>query len=321
MSVIFQSLQKLDAELNSSNSATGTGASDSRSPIWKLIVCMRLLVIGLILVLAFGSGAVYAVQYLKKRLPDSNAAISDASLTPQVYAIHSMHAPEKESQGVAPGALTPAGGAKNIQFYPPGEDVDGQPAPAAPVPQVAAAQTGVDVPSAGPPGTLVAAAISSGAPPMEHVREADTGVTSAVQDARKKEAELEAAERARRAVLEKNAKIGRLVHEVEAALSGGADEARIQGLLAALERIKGKDHPYMVKLRGYWLFRQRRFQAAEKEFSKVILVNPNDLEAGINLALIEIDQQDFTQALARLKALRKIYPENATIADLIKRLR
>jgi tetratricopeptide (TPR) repeat protein len=135
------------------------------------------------------------------------------------------------------------------------------------------------------------------------------------------DAELEAAEKARRAALEKSARITRLVRKIERALAGAPEAGNPQILIAKLARIKGKHHPYVAKLRAYWNFQRGRYDLAEADLSKVIAANPDDLEAGINLALIEIHDQRYHEAMKRLKQLRHTYPENPQIADLIKRLR
>lgn len=133
--------------------------------------------------------------------------------------------------------------------------------------------------------------------------------------------EREAAAQARRAALEKSARIGRLVHRIEMALAGSTEAGDPSKLLHQLARLKGEHHPYVAKLRAYYNFQRGEMALAENDLHKVVAAHPNDLEAGINLALIEINDQRYDKALARLKTLRKVYPENERIADLIKRLR
>ena len=128
-------------------------------------------------------------------------------------------------------------------------------------------------------------------------------------------------ERRRSAALEKSARIGRLVRQVEQAMANGGDRHRIESMLDELAHIKGPEQPFVVKLRACWLFRQGDYDSAAKEFEKVLSADPQDREAGINVALIEVHQGQTAKAVKRLKRLLDVYPDDARIADLLKRLR
>jgi len=54
--------------------------------------------------------------------------------------------------------------------------------------------------------------------------------------------------------------------------------------------------------------------------SSFLQTHENDLEAGINMAIIEIKTRRFNEARTRLKRLRDIYQDNALIPGLMKKL-
>ena len=101
----------------------------------------------------------------------------------------------------------------------------------------------------------------------------------------------------------------------------GADAGKIDDLFSRLKALKGESDPYLLKMRAYWLLQQGRLEQAEVFLSGLVESNAQDLEAGLNLAIIEMQTNRSGQALERLKQLRQVYPDNAMIADLIRKLR
>lgn len=77
----------------------------------------------------------------------------------------------------------------------------------------------------------------------------------------------------------------------------------------------------MLKLRACWHFKQGAYDLAATDFQRVLSADPKDQEAGINMALIDIHDQQYETAMKRLKQLRDLYPDNTVIADLLKRMR
>lgn len=324
MSLIFQSLQKLETELKAEAPGPGGTAPEPWTAKGQLLRWFRPTIIGLILVLALGCGAVYAVQYLKESIPTN---VGDTPLQEQrrkvAFPVPAddpvMDAkPEtvREPGAPPPGPMPEAENhtVSQVQFFPPASE---KPSPArlstaleeAPAPAVP------EVKSEVAPAPLPLKA--SEPDPVHTTHPPKAPVQAQPAD----DAEMEAAEQARRSALEKSARIARLVRKIEQALAGSPEAGNPQILIAKLARIKGKNHPYVAKLRAYWNFQRGRYDLAEADLNKVIAANPDDFEAGINLALIEIHDQRYHEAMARLKQLRNTYPENPQIADLIKRLR
>ena len=53
---------------------------------------------------------------------------------------------------------------------------------------------------------------------------------------------------------------------------------------------------------------------------KVLARNANDVEAGINMSILEIRSKEYEQAKERLTRLQSRYPENTVISNLLSRL-
>jgi hypothetical protein len=55
-------------------------------------------------------------------------------------------------------------------------------------------------------------------------------------------------------------------------------------------------------------------------YKKILFQKPYDIQAGTNLALIEAKNNQLSQAVKRLKELRKRYPANKSISGYLERL-
>jgi tetratricopeptide (TPR) repeat protein len=326
MSLIFQSLQKLDANLNADHSGNGDSATEQEHRTSRFVRGLLPVLIGPALILALGCGAVYAVQYLKQRMPENvdHPAVQDKeSEGPLPISFHPIEpapkpAGEKTYKSIST-ATRPAEEnqtAPQYQYHPPdpGKDSTTDQPLAMVDKKFSIALKKTENPSS------ISSPLNMADSEVVHTKPAfdapePVSAPAAVNP------EMEAAEQARRVAMEKSAYIGRLVQKIERALGGAPGAEDPHALIKKLARIKGEHHPYVAKLRAYWNFKRGKYDLAESELHKVIAANPEDLEAGINLALIEIHYQRCKEAMVRLKKLREIYPENARIADLIKRLR
>ena len=119
---------------------------------------------------------------------------------------------------------------------------------------------------------------------------------------------------------EKAAKIGRLVSNLKKAISIG-DRTRAEALIDELSLLKGEGNHYVLKLRAYWFMRQGDYDKAAELLSRVLKENKDDLEAGVNMAIIEIRANEITKAKKRLARLRDIYQENSLVRDLLQMTR
>ncbi len=325
MSLIFQSLQKLDEQMQDPQTGISDPAAQKSGARSGTVRWLLPVLIGLVLSLALGAGAVYGVQYLKDRLPESGRPFDRQENGDRERSRVISHPAEEAADGLGEQPETPQApetkpekepqqvAAGRYAFHPPVQ------APSAPeLPSTAMVSPEEDTPQ------RTGAALAP--PPLPQASESVALVDVDAEEEKTAaappmvDAQREAAERARRAALEKSARIGRLVRQIEQALGGSGEAGDPALLLKRLAGLKGENHPYVAKLRAYYNFRRGEMALAEADLHKVVAANPEDLEAGINLALIEIQDQRYDQALARLKALRRTYPENEKIADLIKRL-
>jgi hypothetical protein len=98
------------------------------------------------------------------------------------------------------------------------------------------------------------------------------------------------------------------------------DNTRIDRLLARLARIKGENNLYYLKLTAFREIKRKNYTLAKKLLNRVLAKNKTDFEAGINMAIIEISQQEFTRARQRLIRLKELYPSQSSVDDLLNLL-
>jgi len=127
-------------------------------------------------------------------------------------------------------------------------------------------------------------------------------------------------QRIHRTNLERSLKISRLVDKIHKSIKVG-NIGQTERLFSELESLKGKDNIYVLKLRAFWCLNRQDHESAKKLLKKVLDTNERDLEAGINMAIVEIKTKRFQEAEKRLKGLMEIFPENTTISELIKTLK
>jgi hypothetical protein len=125
------------------------------------------------------------------------------------------------------------------------------------------------------------------------------------------------AERIYQVNLEKAAKVGRMVSKIEESMTEG-DMGHTKALIDQLTLLKGEESPYLLKLRAVWHMRQRDYASAASLLARVLEKEEDDLEAGINMAIIELQTHRSKEARKRLARLREIYPANTFIPELIR---
>ena len=127
-------------------------------------------------------------------------------------------------------------------------------------------------------------------------------------------------QRIHRTNLERSLKISRLVDRIHKNIKIG-NVSLTEKLLGELELLKGKENNFVLKLRAFSYLKRNDYESAEKLLKKVLNKSEKDLEAAINMAIVEIKTQRFQQAEKRLKGLRETYPENTIILQLIEKLK
>ncbi len=117
----------------------------------------------------------------------------------------------------------------------------------------------------------------------------------------------------------KVSRIATLSTDLEDAV-GRNDTVRTNQLLDQLVQEKGKNQPYILKLMAYKQIQKKNYDLAKHYLKTILAKDKNDFEAGINMAIIQIRQQEFSQAKKRLIALRELYPSQTIIDELLDQL-
>ena len=329
MSIIFQTLQKLNAVSDSGQASQDqenglSGASRRRFFLRYLLPIGGALVVLLVL----GFGAVAIIQSLGTRLRPAEAAAASSQQTQPVF----RPAP---CAPVSPRIAREAN--SGAQFLPPASDSVQSERFA---PQSVKVQTAEvsEAESKGQGAALpVVPAISGMDNQATHVAVANAespllterDLPEPVENQLLPESAPphpvtvvpQTTETISRQDSEKSNQISRVVQQIETALGQKqADAKRMETLLAQLDRLKGPESPYAAKLRAYWLMQQGHYAQAAVILEHVTANDAGDLEAGINLALIEIRGAKYQDARARLKQLSERHPDDLRIAGLLRKL-
>jgi hypothetical protein len=104
-------------------------------------------------------------------------------------------------------------------------------------------------------------------------------------------------------------RISRLVAEIQAAINRH-DSGQIAALLDELATAKGANDPYTLKLTAYWKIVQHEDSEAVRILSQVLQSAPDDLEAGLNMAIVELRRGDRKAAGRRIARLERLYPDH-----------
>jgi hypothetical protein len=122
------------------------------------------------------------------------------------------------------------------------------------------------------------------------------------------------------AYIDKNMKIARLVEKIQRSI-GLLNDSYTQDLLDQLTMLKGENDPYVLNLKAFWSLRHKDYETTAAYLRKVLEQNEADFDAGINMAIVEISTNQLQAARKRLARLRKIYPDNVMIMEMIQKLK
>ncbi|MGA8178884.1 MAG: hypothetical protein WB792_02415, partial [Desulfobacterales bacterium] len=118
----------------------------------------------------------------------------------------------------------------------------------------------------------------------------------------------------------KNTNIARLVADIQCEMDRG-DKDRMEKLFDELSMIRGQNNSYVLKLKAVWHIRHQEYKDAANLLKAVLSRNELDLEAGLNMAIVEIRTGKEQNAYRRLAKLQKSYPENIRLAEILQDLR
>ncbi len=119
--------------------------------------------------------------------------------------------------------------------------------------------------------------------------------------------------------IEKSRKATRLVSKINRAIRDD-DYDHVEKLLDQLAVLKGNENSYVMKLKAFWLLKQEDYDSAALILEKVLEKDENDMEAGINMAVVEVNNDKQPDAWERLLKLKEIYPDNTLIPELMEKL-
>ncbi|MCD4755070.1 MAG: tetratricopeptide repeat protein [Deltaproteobacteria bacterium] len=126
-------------------------------------------------------------------------------------------------------------------------------------------------------------------------------------------------ERIRLLNIEKTAEISRLISRIEKSMAVN-DMDSAKDLIDQLALLKGEENIYVMNIRAFCYMRQGDLDAAASILTEVLEKDQNALDAGINMAVIEIKTNQLEEAQERLAKLREIYHNNQTVRDLIEKV-
>jgi len=119
--------------------------------------------------------------------------------------------------------------------------------------------------------------------------------------------------------MESTSQIAQLTQKIETSLKKGDFQAA-EKLLNRLSQYKNSDTDYILKLKAFLAIKAGRLESATQFLDKILEKNPDDLEASMNMAVIEIKKNLFDQAKKRLLRLQEIHPSNRRVDALLSHL-
>ncbi|RZB35395.1 MAG: hypothetical protein SRB2_03193 [Desulfobacteraceae bacterium Eth-SRB2] len=120
--------------------------------------------------------------------------------------------------------------------------------------------------------------------------------------------------------VERSMKIVRLVEKIQRSM-GTVNDSCTQDLFDQLTLLKGEDDSYVLNLKAFCSFGQKDYETTATYLKRLLEQNEVDFDAGINMAIVEINTNQLQAARKRLAKLRKIYPDNILIPEMIQKLK
>lgn len=118
--------------------------------------------------------------------------------------------------------------------------------------------------------------------------------------------------------VDRSAQMGLLVERLQQAIRGG-DEKEVETLLERLESLKGRSD-YVMRLKAFWYLKGGKYELARPLLQQLINKDENDLEAGINMAVLDIRTNHLEEARKRLRELRRLHGENTMIPAILEKI-
>jgi hypothetical protein len=118
----------------------------------------------------------------------------------------------------------------------------------------------------------------------------------------------------------KSIRISEIVTRIHRSMEGG-DKEIVEKALTELAQLKGEEDDFVVKMKAYWYIQNRQNDAAASLLGKILAKDSNDLEAGINMAIVDLRTNKNQSAYERLAKLQKTNPDNIQVAELMQEMK
>ncbi len=151
-------------------------------------------------------------------------------------------------------------------------------------------------------------------PPKIKKRPDPTHIEKAKEAARR--SEIRAAQKKR---VVTTASVSKLGKDFKRAMEQG-NHQKVEQVLAQIRRYKGKDNSYYLKLAAFKHIHDAQYQSARQMLEQVLYNHPLDLDAGLNMAVVEIRMGKTDLARNRLEKLKLLYPTDHRAKALLSML-
>jgi tetratricopeptide (TPR) repeat protein len=111
----------------------------------------------------------------------------------------------------------------------------------------------------------------------------------------------------------------RLIAQLQILIEEG-DNQKVTDLLSKLKESSGQTSLVYLRMNAYWLAKINKPIQAMAEYKKIIYYKPDDIQAGTNLALLEVKVNQIASAIKRLNALKKRNPTNKVVAEYLSKI-
>ncbi|MFT4746024.1 MAG: Flp pilus assembly protein TadD [Congregibacter sp.] len=91
-------------------------------------------------------------------------------------------------------------------------------------------------------------------------------------------------------------------------------------LLQQLAQKAGKDSIVTLRMNGYWSLQQNLNQESRQFYQQLLMLQPNDLEANMNMALLDVRLGNMDNAKNRLNKMTVLYPDSNSVKQFSKSL-
>jgi hypothetical protein len=346
MSLIFNALKRNRTGPSAAESSSGKAAPQRKaislrtlisSPVVILLLASTIFLSGIAvsyLVQSFSVQGAPDSSSIRAEVPQYTAFVPDPDASAQSAARSSVRSePEVASPAVQPADLPfeDIGAPKEVE-----EPGGGPTGFAVELPAAAAADTGspdtpIGAQTAMPKQNAAASSATSPSPDLAFIHPRKSAMASATTDARMDFSTVQAQDsppppteksaleiqRERRA--KEHLQTNRLAGRIIGAMQSG-DQDAVGRLFAELEKLKGRDHLFVLKLKAYWMIQQGRPDQARTLLSNVLIQRPDDCEAGLNMAVVDIMEGYHSRARERLERLQQLYPEETAVSGYLSQL-